>query len=312
MEAKRRARWRRRRGPGACDSKIAQTLAFMLPSLDPPLIRRPLRRWPRSGAARHLLARAVGPWMYVIVASACVAPSNNVFVPDLGADGGGPANTPAPDASGPTDSGAATAGQDAGAGPQDSQDSGSRAGGPVDSGHGVTHADAGLEVGGGPQDSGELDAGVGSTDAATGDTDAEAANDPLNAPAQCTSKVTWTSGEDQNMRPGEACPTCHSSFNLAGTLYPTGHEPTDCDGVDGLTSSVTVVVTDASGTAHILYPNAVGNFFTEMTFTPPFTAKVVANGKERSMLTPQTSGSCNTCHTQTGANGAPGRITLPL
>jgi len=29
------------------------------------------------------------------------------------------------------------------------------------------------------------------------------------------------------------------------------------------------------------------------------------------MTAPQTSGDCNGCHTQTGANGAPGRITLP-
>jgi hypothetical protein len=312
MEVKRRAPWRRRRGSGACDSKIAQTLAFMLHSKDPPLIGRHLRRWLRLAAVRALPARAVGPWMCALVAGACVAPSNNVFVSARGDDNSSSIQDPAPDASGPGDVGTVTAGEDAGA-TAAPPDAGSRAGGSVDSGRVVTHDDSGLAAGGGQQDSGGLDAGTGSADDASGGgTDAEAANDPLNAPAQCTSKMTWTSGEDQNMRPGEACPTCHSSFNLAGTLYPTGHEPTDCDGVDGLTSSVTVVVTDASGTAHILYPNAVGNFFTEMTFTPPFTAKVVANGKERSMLTPQTSGSCNTCHTQTGANGAPGRITLPF
>jgi hypothetical protein len=280
------------------------------------MIGRHVRMWLRSGAARVLPARAFGPWMCAIVGSACVAPSNNVFVSDLGAQGSdsGTIHDPAADASGTADDRGGGPGDDAGAAPvpQDPQDGGSRAGGPVDSGRVANHDDAGLAAGGGQEDSGGLDAGAGSTDDASGaGTDAEAANDPLNAPAQCTSKVTWTNGEDQNMRPGDACPTCHSEFNLAGTLYPTGHEPIDCDGVDGLTSSVTVVVTDASGTAHILYPNAVGNFFTEMTFTPPFTAKVVANGKERSMLTPQTSGSCNTCHTQTGANGAPGRITLP-
>ena len=43
----------------------------------------------------------------------------------------------------------------------------------------------------------------------------------------------------------------------------------------------------------------------------PFTAKVTHQGRERAMTTTQTSGDCNGCHTQAGANGAPGRITLP-
>ena len=43
----------------------------------------------------------------------------------------------------------------------------------------------------------------------------------------------------------------------------------------------------------------------------PFTAKVTYQGRERAMTAPQTSGDCNGCHTQAGANGAPGRITLP-
>ncbi len=146
---------------------------------------------------------------------------------------------------------------------------------------------------------------------AFGAADANPANDPLNAAPQCTSKMTWTSGEDQSMRPGEACPTCHSNFQIAGTLYPTGHEPNDCDGVNGLSTNVTVVVTDATGQVFTLFPNQVGNFYTSITITPPFEAKVVANGKERDMGVSQTMGTCNTCHTPTGANGAPGRITLP-
>jgi hypothetical protein len=34
-------------------------------------------------------------------------------------------------------------------------------------------------------------------------------------------------------------------------------------------------------------------------------------GRERAMVTMQTSGDCNSCHTQNGANAAPGRIVLP-
>ena len=43
----------------------------------------------------------------------------------------------------------------------------------------------------------------------------------------------------------------------------------------------------------------------------PYRAKVVVGGRERVMLTPQTNGDCNACHTQAGAEGAPGRIIVP-
>jgi hypothetical protein len=168
---------------------------------------------------------------------------------------------------------------------------------------GAGRSDGGGETGGsGDADSStELDGG-----------DGVDAPDPLSFPARCTSGMTWNGvTDDQNMRPGESCPTCHANFELAGTLYPTGHEPSDCDGVDGLTTAVTVLVTDATGLDITLYPNMVGNFFTSITITPPFHAKVVFNGQERAMTAAQTSGACNSCHTQTGANGAPGRITLP-
>jgi len=54
-----------------------------------------------------------------------------------------------------------------------------------------------------------------------------------------------------------------------------------------------------------------GNFGTQRTITPPYRARVLFNGTERVMATPQTNGDCNLCHTQMGAMGAPGRIILP-
>jgi len=59
-----------------------------------------------------------------------------------------------------------------------------------------------------------------------------------------------------------------------------------------------------------------------LTRTPPailhpggadhtFRAKVVYQGRERIMTVAQTIGDCNSCHTQYGANNAPGRILLP-
>lgn len=137
--------------------------------------------------------------------------------------------------------------------------------------------------------------------------------------AQCTSGQTWTRGDrgSWSMHPGRACITCHEgsgereapSFVVAGTVFPTEHEPDDCNGQP--TSDLRVVITDATGNEHTLTPTSVGNFGTTDVIPTPFTAKVVSGGKERAMSTPQTNGDCNSCHTQDGANGAPGRITAP-
>lgn len=153
---------------------------------------------------------------------------------------------------------------------------------------------------------------TGSCDASGGDPSL----DP-NAKAVCTSNVHWTRGDhgSQSMHPGVACIACHESgrgddapfFSIAGTVYPTVHEPDDCNGASG----ITVVVTDAKGTAHNLKANSAGNFFLESSIALPYTAKVVSGGKTRAMSTPQKSGDCNSCHTEGGTNDAPGRITLP-
>jgi hypothetical protein len=139
--------------------------------------------------------------------------------------------------------------------------------------------------------------------------------DPLGAAPQCTSGQTWNGGSEgsSQMNPGMACISCHSqggegpSFTLAGTVYPTGHEPDRCFGM----AAAQVVITDAAGRTLTLTPNSAGNFSARATLTLPYNAKVVANGMTRAMSAAQTSGDCNACHTQNGDNGAPGRITAP-
>ena len=133
----------------------------------------------------------------------------------------------------------------------------------------------------------------------------------------CTSNVVWTGGnsESPEMNPGMACIQCHVSdegprFSIAGTLYPTAHEPDLCNGVDG-GNGARVVITAADGTTLMLEPNRAGNFFAERLLALPYQAKVLFMGRERVMTEPQTSGDCNGCHTQTGTNAAPGRILLP-
>jgi len=147
-----------------------------------------------------------------------------------------------------------------------------------------------------------------------GDLDAEA---PV-----CTSGVMWTLGNSGSaeMQPGNACITCHVlggaasgyPFDVAGTVYPTAHEPNECDG----TMSASIVITDSKQKVHTLQVNSAGNFYNfdylgVGAIPTPFTVKVVLSGNERPMLTPVTNGDCNSCHTQQGLMGAPGRVTTP-
>ena len=124
--------------------------------------------------------------------------------------------------------------------------------------------------------------------------------------------MMWTSGNTVTMRPGESCLSCHTSFTFAGTVYPTAHEPDDCDGARS-TGNLTVVITDANGATTSIPVNGVGNFFSTVVVAEAFQAKVVDSnaGTERDMPVSQTTGDCNSCHTVLGANGALGRIMAP-
>jgi hypothetical protein len=149
--------------------------------------------------------------------------------------------------------------------------------------------------------------------------DGGAAPDPFAVPPTCTSNTRWTLGTEgsPSMSPGQACIACHTSsggeaprFALAGTVYPTAHEPNDCNGASG-TGGAQVVITGADGRAVTLTPNGAGNFYYQGTVALPYLAKVLYMGRERVMVDKQTSGDCNACHTQSGTMNAPGRIILP-
>jgi len=183
-------------------------------------------------------------------------------------------------------------------------------------------ADAGVDPGRG------VDAGTGRPDAAVRDAapppvrDAAretgpvvdggtGTTDPFAVASVCTSNTRWTGGNNFNMRPGEPCLNCHGNYSIIGTVYPTGHEPNDCNGVNGTTTGAQVVITDANGVTRTLNVNGVGNFELAGSIATPFRAKVVYQGRERAMGASQTNGNCNSCHTQNGNGGAPGRIVLP-
>ena len=144
--------------------------------------------------------------------------------------------------------------------------------------------------------------------------------DPVFAAAPtCTSGSYWTGGNQgsSRMHPGMACIACHSrgegpAFAVAGTVYPSGHEFDDCNG-SGAAGAV-VTVTDTNGTAQSFNVNSAGNFSGNATAgwpIFPITATVTFQGKTRAMTTAVPSGDCNSCHTQSGASNAPGRIALP-
>ncbi len=149
-------------------------------------------------------------------------------------------------------------------------------------------------------------------------------DDPFAGPSVCTSAKHWTQGdhESPNMHPGGTCITCHKEkepfkssiqFTVAGTVFPTGHEPTDCNGINATTTTgVEIEITGADGavtTIPVSLPS--GNFYKKFSLKMPYKALVRYDGKERAMTVEQTSGDCNSCHTEKGAEGAPGRIVLP-
>lgn len=141
---------------------------------------------------------------------------------------------------------------------------------------------------------------------------------PYAGPTVCTSNTRWTRGDDEgssNMKPGGACMACHAReggkvFTIAGTVYPTAHEPDDCNGANGA-AAMTIVVTDANGLIVNARVNGVGNFSARAAIVPPFRVKVTDGARERAMVGTLTAGDCNTCHTEQGVNGAPGRIIAP-
>jgi hypothetical protein len=132
----------------------------------------------------------------------------------------------------------------------------------------------------------------------------------------CTSNTRWLNGYkgSDRMRPGHACVQCHLAeregprLTVAGTVYPSAHEPDDCNGLAG---RVLVVIKDATGRVVQLPINGAGNFHHKEPLSPPLEAKLVDGTREIAMKLAVPTGDCNSCHTESGTSGAPGRIFLP-
>jgi hypothetical protein len=141
------------------------------------------------------------------------------------------------------------------------------------------------------------------------------APDPFAAAPTCTTGAHWKLGDQRSplMHPGVACIACHKSLfdapplTAAGTVYATGHEPDNCNGATG----ITIELTDSTGVTLTLTTNDAGNFYFDTTISFPIHARLIANGATRAMMGAVTTADCNTCHTQFGAQGAPGRLVTP-
>lgn len=134
--------------------------------------------------------------------------------------------------------------------------------------------------------------------------------------SRCLSGASWELGlsGSPEMSPGRPCLSCHGPdgdphFTAAGTVFEALDEPDDCNGAAG----VTVEIEDAEGAIATTTTNAAGNFFftAETTFVLPIIARVIRGDVVRTMPRFVHATSCNDCHTQTGALGAPGRVVAP-
>jgi hypothetical protein len=164
-----------------------------------------------------------------------------------------------------------------------------------------------------PQDTGPLDTGpmdTGPADSGPTDTGTPPATDPT-----CPITSQWLLGDfihTDLMEPGLACIACHTKkgpkFSIAGTVYDNLNKKVTCNGVSG----VKVEITGADGQVLTLSTNLAGNFNSSNAVALPYHARIIdAGGKERKMLGSQSTGDCNSCHTEQGLNAAPGRILIP-
>jgi hypothetical protein len=171
--------------------------------------------------------------------------------------------------------------------------------------------------------------GRGAASTGSGATTTSSTDPAFTGPSVCASGITLpATGEpdgsmdgDGSMDPGMACLACHATgpgprFALGGTVFATGHVPDLCEPTDAQSNDLgvgQVVITDATGATYEIQLDGNGNFHYEEGATIPFPYRATVSymGKDRPMLTAQTSGDCNACHTDAGLNGAPGRVALP-
>ena len=153
-------------------------------------------------------------------------------------------------------------------------------------------------------------------------------------PVKCSSGMKWTSGNAASewMNPGYACRSCHLGQNFLGqnprgesnlqyamffmgTAFADFQEENLCMPKSVPAGAVVEILGADGGVAlSLAIDPASGNFRSTSTTSEvplPYRARIRANGMVRTMAALQMSGDCNTCHTEQGREGAPGRIVWP-
>jgi hypothetical protein len=144
-------------------------------------------------------------------------------------------------------------------------------------------------------------------------------------PTTCASNKFWPANQtmngNRNMNPGLACKACHGpplnngpdfDFGFMGTLFPSLHEKNFCNAPPP--AGAVVEILDMNDKVQVtMTVNPVGNFYnnSKATAPSPYKAQVRVGNKVIAMKGPQTNGDCNSCHTEQGTMGAPGRVVTP-
>ena len=119
------------------------------------------------------------------------------------------------------------------------------------------------------------------------------------------------------MYPGGACIQCHTQsgdgpiFTYAGTVQASLHDEDTCRGVGDV---LVEILDDASGStvASQTTDSQSGNFGLAIANPPSkYRVRLTLDGRTREMVTAQTVGDCESCHTVAGDQSAPGRIVAP-
>lgn len=127
----------------------------------------------------------------------------------------------------------------------------------------------------------------------------------------------WAPGQFNSslMLPGRACLECHdrtlgpsAMMVVAGTVFADVQQRDECPGEPG----VRVVIVDDEGTEASFTTNFAGNFYIRQTLVFPVRVRLEDSELIRVMEDPVDTGDCNSCHTPTGEEMAPGRIVRPL
>jgi hypothetical protein len=141
------------------------------------------------------------------------------------------------------------------------------------------------------------------------------------AETTCEGGSMWGDGDmgSKLMNPGLACRKCHllqapeHAYYFGGTVYPSFHEADLCNSPPPPDARIEILDENDDVTMTLL-PNEAGNFISSAVAAGvplPYRARLVANGLTRSMTKPQQDGDCNGCHTEQGAEDAPGRLAWP-